>query len=115
MIKIPNRDIHNLICELAGINSKKANYINHMMDLPSQFMGSNHRELFHGQHSSKFKTRAGTLQVNKFKLTNKDLLELYALTKFDSESVKAWLLHLVADGVYGTSFRTYNKKSKSKR
>ncbi len=109
---MPNRDIHNLICTLSGIDGKKANYVNKMMDMPSQIYGSNHRKLFHGQHIYSAKTPIGTIQVSKFRLEPKDLIEIYALTGFDKDAMSAWLLHVIADGVSGTSIRTYPKKRK---
>lgn len=112
---MPNRDIHNLICELAGINPKIANQTNHMMDLPSQIMGSQHRKLFHGQHTRKIKTPIGTIEINDFRMEPKDMVELYALTGFNPDAVKAWLLHLMADGVAGRSVHLYSKGTKSKK
>jgi hypothetical protein len=112
---MPNRDIHNLICEIAGIDLKKANYVNKMMDLPSQVYGSQHRKLFHGQHSNKVKTPIGTIQVNRFQITNKDIIELMALTNFDTEKIKAWILHLMADGVAKDSITYYPKGTKHKK
>lgn len=106
---MPNRDIHNLICQLAGIDLKKANYVNKMMDLPSQIYGSQHRKFFHGQHSNKVKTPIGTIQTNNFRIEPKDIIELMALTNFDPDKVKAWLLHLMADGVAKDSVTFYAK------
>lgn len=113
---MPNRDIHNLICELAGIDPDKANYVNHAMDLPSQLYGSQHRKFFHAQHSNKIKTPIGTIQVNNFEITPKDILELYALTNFDPDKIRAWVLHLIADGVAKKTITYYpNKQKKAKK
>jgi hypothetical protein len=108
---MPNRNIHNLICELAGIDYKTANYVNKMMDLPSQVYGSQHRHLFHGQHIYKTKTKLGTIQVNKFRLDAKDMVELYSLTKFHPDAIKAWVLHLMADGVAEDTTKLYSKQN----
>lgn len=111
---MPNRDVHNLICQIAGIPLKKANYVNKMMDLPSQIYGSQHRHLFHGQHSSKIKTPVGTVQVNKFQIQTKDIIEIMALTNMDKDKMKAWILHLMADGVFGDSITTFHKNKHKK-
>jgi hypothetical protein len=107
-----DRPIHNLICEIAGIPYKKANYVNHIMDLPSQFYGGEHRFLFHGQHIAKIKTPIGTLKLSHFGLDAKDLVELYAITKFDPDKIKAWYLHVLQDGVAHDTVRLYPKHKK---
>lgn len=100
---MPNRDIHNLIAILAGIPEKKANKLNHLMDLPSQILGSSHRSLFHGQHYS----RVGNIGITDFKITSKDILELYALTNGDPDMIKAWMLHVIADGANKRKIHVY--------
>lgn len=109
---MPNRDKHNLICKIMGIDPKVADKTNKLMDLPSQVYGSQHRKLFHGQHTDTLKSKNGTIKINRFKLEPKDLMELYVLTGFDSDAVKTWLLHLLADGVYKNTYSIYPKGKK---
>lgn len=104
-----DRPVHNLIAVLAGIPLKKANEVNKMMDLPSQIYGSSHRKFFHGQHSHSIKTSIGTIKINNFEITQKDILEIYALTGFDPDKVRAWLLHVIQDGVMGKTITTYKR------
>lgn len=103
---MPDRKIHNLICKLAGIPEEKANYLNHMMDLPSQILGSYHRTLFHGQHT----TRYGNVRITRFNIEPKDILELYALTKGDTQMIEAWILHILADKANKTKIHIYKRK-----
>ena len=95
-----NRDMHNLIAKYFGIPENVANIINREMDLPSQYLGSHHRKYFHGQHQKVVRIKNGKIILKKFKMEKKDWLELYALTKFKPEKVKAWMLHLMADGIF---------------
>lgn len=107
---MPNRDIHNLICKLAGIPLNKANTVNKEMDLPSQFYGGEHRFLFHGQHIMKVKTPIGVVRVSKFSIQPKDILEIYMLTNGDPDKLKAWYLHILMDGVNKDTLHLYKKK-----
>jgi len=95
-----NRDMHNAIAKRFGIRENIADIINKEMDFPSKYLGSQHRKYFHGQHKKIIRTKKGKIILTKFKMTKKDLIELYALTGFNPEKVKAWILHLMADGVF---------------
>jgi len=112
---MPDRPIHDLIDVLAGIPLKKGDYVNKMMDLPSQLYGSNHRFLFHGQHSYKINTPSGVIRLNHFAITNKDLIEIYALTGFDRQKLLAWYLHVMADGVNKDTITTFHRSNKKHR
>ena len=74
---MPNRELHNLFAKmlLQGIDEKRIDQINKLIDGPSQIYGSSHRRLFHSPHH----------------------LALLALMEEDPDVLTVGLAHLILD------------------